>query len=93
MMQQVHTGSLTMLPPVCLDDLSRKIGVLQQLQVLMSTWTDPTLADVVRLVQDIQQDFGPDESLENVIQALVGRHLASQISRKTSVEAAKTLLS
>lgn len=94
MMQQVHTGPLVIVPPVYTDDLSRMIGVLQQLQYLMSTWTDPTLADVAILLQGIQQDFGPGESLENIIQALVGRHLSSQMARrKTSVEVAKVVLS
>ena len=66
-------------PPVYSSDLERTIGVLQQLQALMAAWNDPTLADVTRLVLAIQQDFGPGESLEHVIQSLVGRNLKRQI--------------
>lgn len=80
MMQQIHNGTLsTSLPPVYADDLTRTIGVLQQIQALMATWNDPTLADVTRLVLTIQQDFGPGESLEHVIQSLVGRNLRRQV--------------
>jgi len=50
------------------------------------------LADVAHLVGSMQQDFGPGESLEHVIQALVGCHLASQmvcrLSRKARQEIA-----
>jgi len=80
MMQQIHNGTRsTSLPPVYADDLTRMIGVLQQIQALMATWNDPTLADVTRLVLTIQQDFGPGESLEHVIQSLVGRNLKRQV--------------
>lgn len=81
MMQQIHNGTLsTSLPPVYADDLTRMIGVLQQIQALMATWNDdPTLADVTCLVLTIQQDFGPGESLEHVIQSLVGRNLKWQV--------------
>jgi hypothetical protein len=67
--------------PTYIDDLTRTIGALQQLQVLMAAWSDPTLADVAHLVGSMQQDFGPGESLEHVIQALVGCHLALQLAR------------
>ena len=75
------------IPPVYTNDLTRTIGALQHLQVLMATWNDPTLADVAHLVGSIQRDFGPGESLEKVIQTLVGQHLASQMAcRRSSLE-------
>ena len=70
--------------PAYADDLSRTIGALQQLQVLMASWQNPTLADVARLVLSMQQDFGSSELLENVIQTLVGQHLTSQVARRMS---------
>jgi hypothetical protein len=70
--------------PTYAEDLSRTIGALQQLQVLMAPWQNPTLADVAHLVLSMQQDFGSSESLEQVIQALVGQHLASQMTRRLS---------
>jgi len=73
--------------PTYIDDLTRTIGVLQHLQVLMAAWTNPTLADVAHLVGSMQQDFGPGESLEHVIQALVGCHLASQMACRLSRQA------
>lgn len=83
MIQQTHRGTLsTGFPPVYTDDLARLIGVLQQLQALMVAWNDPTLADLTRLVLAIQHDFGPGESLEQVIQALVGQHLATQMAHR-----------
>lgn len=83
MMQYTHRGThSTGLPPVYTDDLTRLIGVLQQIQVLMVAWNDPTLADVTRLVLTIQHDFEPEASLEHVIQALVGQHLASQMAQR-----------
>ncbi len=73
--------------PAYADDLSRTIGALQQLQVLMAPWQNPTLADVARLVLRMQHDFGSSEPLENVIQTLVGQHLTSQVARRMSRQA------
>jgi hypothetical protein len=69
--------------PAYTDNLSRTIGALQQLQVLMASWQNPTLADVARLVLHMQQDFGSSEPLENVIQSLVGQHLLCQLSARS----------
>lgn len=66
--------------PLYTDDLSTTVGVLQSLQVLLvdRSPATPTLADVSALVSAMQQEFGAAESLEHVIQALSGRHLAKQ---------------
>ncbi len=64
------------------DDLSRTIGALQHLQVLLAGRPDATLADVSQFVSAMQQEFGSSESLEHVIQSLVGRHLAKQVARR-----------
>jgi len=69
--------------PLYTDDLSRTIGALQHLQVLLVGRPDATLADVSQLVSAMQQEFGSSESLEQVIQALVGRHLAKQVARRS----------
>jgi len=78
--------------PTYADDLSRTIGALQQLQVLMSFSQNPTLADVAHLVLSMQQDFGSSEPLENVIQALVGQHLTSQEARRLARRARQEAL-
>jgi len=62
--------------PVYEDDSCRCIGVLQQLQTLLSI--DATLADVARMIRCFQQEFGVQEQLENVIQSLVSRVLKQQ---------------
>ena len=67
------------LAPVYQSDLARTIGVLQQLQVLCSAQaSDPSLADVVRAIGDMQREFGEHAQLEGVIQSLVGQHLSQQ---------------
>lgn len=76
------TPTLSPYAPLYTDDLSRTIGVLQHLQVLLAGHPDATLADVSALVSAMQQEFGSTESLEHVIQSLVGRHLARQIARR-----------
>lgn len=68
--------------PVYRSDLTRTIGILQQLQVLCVAQGDASLADVIQVVRDIQRDFGEDSRLESVIQALVGQHLALQIATR-----------
>jgi len=64
--------------PVYRSDLSRTIGVLQQLQVLCAAQGDVSLTDVIQVVRDMQRDFGENSRLESVIQTLVGQHLAPQ---------------
>ena len=81
-MLQHSTPVLSPCAPLYTDDLSRTIGVLQHLQVLLASRPDATLADVSQLVSAMQQEFGASESLEQVIQSLVGRHLATQIVRR-----------
>jgi hypothetical protein len=79
--------------PEYLTDLDRTLGVLQQIQVLLAGSGDVSLADaclvrsvsladVARLVLSMQQEFGPDASLESVIQALVVQHLERQFARR-----------
>jgi hypothetical protein len=76
------TPALSPDAPLYTDELSRTIGALQHLQVLLAGDPDATLADVSALVSAMQQEFGASASLEHVIQALVGRHLARQIARR-----------
>ena len=78
MLQQTATSHL--LPPVYQDDLTRTIGVLQQLQVLCSALQgDVSLDDVVQVVRRMQYEFGEQSQLEQVIQNLVGRNLKRQV--------------
>lgn len=79
-MTQLSTPVLSPCVPLYADDLSRTIGALQHLQVLLAGRHDATLADVSQLVAAMQQEFGSCESLEHVIQSLVGRHLARQVA-------------
>jgi hypothetical protein len=81
-MMQLTPALSSSTAPCYIDPLSRIIGVLQHLQVLLPP--DATLADVAHLVLSMQQDFGSSEPLENVIQALVGQHLTSQMARRLS---------
>lgn len=66
------------------NTLSRRIGVLQQVQTLLHN--DATLNDVAQLVQSLQQEFGMQEQLEHVIQFLVGRSLKEQLSQRQPKE-------
>jgi hypothetical protein len=77
MSQQIRTFSTS---PLVHDGLTRKIGMLQQLQVLLST--EATLGDAARQILQLQEEFGPRTSLEDVIQALVGQHLTRQIASR-----------
>ena len=79
-MSQLETPVLSPCAPLYIDDLTRTIGALQHLQVLLVSRPDATLADVSQLVSAMQQEFGSSESLEHVIQSLVGRHLAKQVA-------------
>lgn len=65
--------------PIYRSDLSRTIGVLQHLQTLVAEPETASLADVAQIVRDIQGEFGENCQLEQVIQILVGRHLAPQL--------------
>lgn len=65
--------------PTYQSDLTRTIGVLQQLQVLCAAQHDASLADVLQTVRDMQRMFGEDSQLEEVIQRLVGQHLSQQL--------------
>lgn len=85
MTQQLHgtpfqTVTTGIVPPVYQNDLTRTIGVLQQLQVLCATQGDVSLADLIRVVRDMQREFGDQSQLEHVIQSLVGRHLCQQLT-------------
>lgn len=68
--------------PVYQSDLARTIGVLQQLQVLCVTQGDVSLADVIQVLHDMQQEFGEDSRLEEVIQSLIGQHLRQQLTAR-----------
>ncbi len=81
-MSQLSTPVLSPYTPAYTDDLSRTIGALQHLQVLLAGRPDATLADVSQLVSAMQQEFGSSELLEHVIQSLVGRHLAKQVAHR-----------
>ncbi len=88
MTQQLHftpfqAATSSTLPPVYQDDLTRTIGVLQQLQVLFATRQgDVSLADVIQVMRDMQREFGDQSQLEHVIQSLVGRHLCQQLAAR-----------
>jgi len=79
-MMQLTTAQSSSTAPCYIDPLSRTIGVLQHLQVLLPP--SATLDDVQRLVFTIQNRFGEHTTLENVIQSLVGQHLLCQLSAR-----------
>jgi len=64
------------------DDLTRSIGALQYLQVMITVQHDPTLTTVAKFVESMQCEFGAEETLENVIQTLVARHLTVQLAQR-----------
>jgi hypothetical protein len=68
--------------PVYQSDLTRTIGVLQQLQKLVAAPGEASLTDVIQVVRDMQYQYGEDCQLEHVIQLLVGRHLGQQIAAR-----------
>lgn len=69
--------------PVYSSDLTRTIGVLQELQrLVVAPGTAASLADVIQIVRDMQHQYGEDSQLEHVIQILVGRHLGQQIAAR-----------
>ena len=63
-----------------LRHLSYQIQVLQQFQRLLTT--EATLADVSQLLACVEKNYGAESLLEDVIQSLVGEHLALQIERR-----------
>jgi CBS-domain-containing membrane protein len=76
------------LAPSYTTDLARTIGVLQQLQVLLTPRDDPyrnvravTLQDVQQVLTVMQHTFDPTTQLEDVIQVLVGQHVYEQRER------------
>ena len=71
--------------PVYQSDLTKTIGVLQQLQRLVAAPDEASLADVIQVVRDMQRQYGEDCQLEHVIQLLVGRHLGQQIAARRQV--------
>lgn len=79
MMQPVVQPRSLGVAPVYLTDTDRMLGVLQQIQRLLSASGAPRLSDVARLVLSMQHEFGTDASLESVIQSLAGRHLKRQV--------------
>jgi len=101
MNQQFYSSSILQqnatsyqLPPVYLDDLTRTIGGLQQLQVLCTTVQgDVSLEDVIQVVRQMQHEFGERSQLEQVIQSLVERNLYQQFTmRRLAKEGTATAL-
>lgn len=81
--QLITSPTSSQLAPAYSSDLARTIGILQQLQVLCAAQVnDPSLADVIRAVTDMQREFGEHAQLENVIQSLVGQHLSQQLAAR-----------
>ena len=68
--------------PAYQSDLTKTIGVLQQLQKLVAAPGTASLADVIQVVRDMQHQYGEDSQLEQVIQLLVGKHLGQQIAAR-----------
>jgi hypothetical protein len=66
------------LPPVYMCDLERTIGILQQLQRLCLAPVDVSLSDVIKALQCLEHEFGTASTLEQVIQALIGKRLCEQ---------------
>lgn len=73
--------------PLYPTDLHRTIGVLQHWQLLLApqndaTATTITLADIQAVTLALQQAFGPQATLEAIIQQLVGQDLRGQVERR-----------
>ena len=68
--------------PVYQSELTRTIGVLQHLQMLVAAPGEASLADVIQVVRDMQYQYGENCQLEQVIQLLVGQHLGQQIAAR-----------
>lgn len=63
-----------------MDRLTTMIRVLQQLQRLLPI--SATLADVADLLACIEVECGDECRLEDVIQSLVGEHIAAQLAQR-----------
>lgn len=68
-----------------LDETSRMIGVLQQMQTLMPDNPTASLADLLALIQRLQQAYGSQAELEAVIQRLVAEQLYEQYRRRKAL--------
>ncbi|GER87317.1 hypothetical protein KDW_14790 [Dictyobacter vulcani] len=67
-----------------LEQLACHIHTLQTLQMLVPKRArSATLASTASLVSTLCQEFGAAATLEEVIQALVGRHLRAQMRTRT----------
>jgi hypothetical protein len=66
--------------PGTLDQVRHLIQVLQQLQRLLPI--EATLSDVAALLTSIEAEYGEKALLEDVIQQLVGTHLAMQVAQR-----------
>lgn len=69
-----------MVVPSALDRLTHTIQVLQQLQRLLTV--SATLSDVADVLACIEAEFGTECLLEDIIQSLVGEHLALQLAQR-----------
>lgn len=77
-----QSASSSPFAPVYRSDLTRTIGVLQHLQMLVAAPGEASLADVIQVVRDMQYQYGEDCQLEQVIQLLVGTHLGQQVAAR-----------
>lgn len=66
------------LQPVYQADTERTIGILQHLQQLCLPQGDVSLSDVIEVLHGMEHEFGTASSLEQVIQALIGKRLHEQ---------------
>ncbi len=69
-----------MVIPGTLDRFAVTIRVLQQLQRLLPQ--SATLSDVADILACVETEFDAETRLEDVIQSLVGEHLAAQIAQR-----------
>jgi hypothetical protein len=73
------------LAPAYRSDVTRIIGILQQLQRLCTY--DASLNEVIAVLQDLRCEFGDDCQLESIIQRLVGQQLAPQLAARRASKA------
>ncbi len=71
--------------PAYRSDVTRIIGILQQLQSLCTY--DASIDEVIATLQDLQREFGEDCQLESIIQRLVGQQLAPQLAARRTRKA------
>lgn len=64
-------------PPVY-SALTRRMAILQQLQLLSEQPRTVTLADIMAELVAMQQEFGSTRSLEEIIQHQAGAQLVAQ---------------